>query len=237
MSILIFIVKTLWFLDNAKSDLTEIIEYKTWKTEWTQERANNHKQLDMYACAIYNKFGFIPKITLEWHETIDDIDWSIQLTGNVKRFEVTKTLEDMQKISDEVNKTWNEILSAYENWKLSKENKIDLTQFYEYAEISKSIEELTQKQKELKENLKLPDEWIKLEWIWSFYYTTKKIKEETPKELTDNLKQTETEINEWILDNLPKELTEKKEAQQKAIKEFEEKAKIVSETKIINFRK
>ena len=82
-------------LDKFRPKPIAFRETKTGVNKWTQHRANGHKQLDHYASLIYLKHKKLPtEIHLDWAETRDD-DGDVTLTGNLKTFEVKKTLSDV----------------------------------------------------------------------------------------------------------------------------------------------
>jgi len=61
-------VKVLGFLDQMKDN--SIIEYKTGKEPWTQERVDTHGQLALYTLLYFEEFQEMPKkVMLIWNET------------------------------------------------------------------------------------------------------------------------------------------------------------------------
>lgn len=181
-------VPCLWFIDSGKSDLSEIIEYKTSVNPWTQEMANNHLQLWMYATMIQDQYWIIPKCSLIWHETIENTDWNIVETWLMKRYDVTISQEMIEKTKEIIKNTWREISEAYENWKKAQQ---DIVLLNEYAEIAKEIKKLTERQEEIKEALNIPEQWIYIEWLGTFYWTERK-----KYKYSDNITKKEKEIKE-----------------------------------------
>ena len=166
-------VPCLGYLDGASLDYKFVIEYKTGKTPWDQERVNNHKQLWLYGAMIKKLYGFYPKMKLIWHETRNDEQGNIELTGKVEKFDFEMTEEIDKQIKAEATKAWEEIKNAWEDYQNKSEENIDTTLHEEYAEIARQIKELTERQAELKEKLEVPDTGLKLEF-GNFYYTTRK---------------------------------------------------------------
>lgn len=91
----------LMFSDSCNRDFSEVYEYKTGKEAWTQQRVDDHEQLDFYAMLYYIASGhtIIPKFTLYWIETTDVIlpngDTSVRYTGHIEEFEREFTEKDI----------------------------------------------------------------------------------------------------------------------------------------------
>lgn len=88
-------------------------EYKTGTTIWTPGKAQKHRQLDHYAALIWLEHKKLPPtIHLDWAQT--EI-WNdrVVLTGQVRTFEVKKTLADVLKYLAETAKVAREIDAVY----------------------------------------------------------------------------------------------------------------------------
>ena len=178
----VYTICCLWFLDNAKADLSVFREFKTWKKPWTQERADNHWQLYFYALLIESVTGKIPeKAYLDWIVTEDDEDWIVRPTGDIVTFEVKIKPEKVKELKDSLPWIFNDMQKAYEKWLQDAENRIEVNEsiFEEYARLEAEKKELEEKMKEKKEEIdkELKSKNLdshKIKWVWSFYYTSKK---------------------------------------------------------------
>ena len=102
-------VPCLWYIDTCNEDFRYYIEYKTWKTKWTQGRVNKHDQLLMYAAMIHELHWIIPTCSLVWIETRnDDIYW-IHMTGKVESFDRSFTLEGIETFKNKLPKIWKDM--------------------------------------------------------------------------------------------------------------------------------
>lgn len=172
----------LWFLDNAKKDLTEFREFKTWKKPWTQERADNHWQIIFYAILIEAETGKLPeKAYLDWIVTEDDEDWIIKPIGEIKTFEIKIDKGKVEKMKKDLPKIFEDMQKLYEKWLEDAEKNIEMeTEIFEkYAELEAEKKELEEKIKFLKTEIdkKLKEKNLdsfKIDWIWNFYYTQRK---------------------------------------------------------------
>ncbi len=113
--------------DFMDSETKDIIEIKTGKTKWTQEKAEKHLQLLWYATAIYIEHGVIPKVKLTWVETEHvevEIDGQmvkeVRPTGHIETFEVTYTLSDILNTMSLMGKTAKEIAIAWASHETDK---------------------------------------------------------------------------------------------------------------------
>ncbi len=86
-------------LDNETKDFRE---FKTGKTKWTQDKAQNHLQMHWYATVIYLKYGIIPRASLVWIETeTTEVELNgqsvknVQPTGKIEEFSVVFTMTDI----------------------------------------------------------------------------------------------------------------------------------------------
>lgn len=178
----VYSICCLWYLDNSKPDLSAFREFKTWKKEWTQERANEHWQLYFYSLLIEAETGKLPeKCYLDWIVTEDDEEWIIKPTWEIKTFEVLIDKKKVEKMKKSLPKIFNDMQKAYEKWLEDNENKLEINEdiFEDYANLIKEKEELEEKIKKAKEKV---DEELKnknldshkIEWVWNFYYQVKK---------------------------------------------------------------
>ncbi len=181
------------YLDSAKKDLSEFLEYKTWKTPWTQERVNNHWQLYVYAIMIAVLTGKLPKAKLLWIQTEDDwIGW-IRATGKVEEFDVNFDPVAIEDWKHKIIRAWEEIKKAHEAWENG--DILDILDVIEYQEIQKQIDELVAKQTELKVKIKadLEKSWMPTyKSDFGMFYFTKKDTYEYP----ENIKNAEALIKE-----------------------------------------
>lgn len=172
----------LWFLDNAKKDLTEFREFKTGKTPWTQERAEEHGQITFYAILIEAETGKLPeKVYLDWIITEEDEEWIIKPTGEIKTFEVKIDKEKVEKMKKDLPKIFDDMQKLYEKWleDAEKNIEIDTDIFEKYALLEAEKKELEEKIKFLKTEIdkKLKEKNIdsfKIDGIWNFYYIQRK---------------------------------------------------------------
>lgn len=96
-------------LDGFQEETLEIGEYKTGRN-WTQERADSHRQLDFYAMLVWKKYGKLPgKITLHWIPTRLNEAGQPELTGEIQHFETARTLQQVLQIAADAKKAWGSI--------------------------------------------------------------------------------------------------------------------------------
>lgn len=94
------------FLDNFDLDNRAFSEFKTGK-KWTQDKANNHGQIDMYTAMIYLKYGIKPEdlnISLIWLPTEEQQDFRTDFVKDMKPviFPVKKTMRDILSFMAEI---------------------------------------------------------------------------------------------------------------------------------------
>lgn len=87
------------FMDSYHPHDT-LYEYKTGKPPWTQKRADEHGQIDMYLLIIYLSLGVRPEeidCSLIWLPTQENSDFSISLVdrNDVKIFKTQRTMQDI----------------------------------------------------------------------------------------------------------------------------------------------
>lgn len=141
-----------------------IHEYKTGKYDkktgdpaWTQEKVDEHGQLDIYALAEYKLTGIIPDATLYWIETQDEEGTSgkrrrIQATGKLHTFYRQVTLAEVEKMEQDIIQTAKDISEFHTNWGLCPD--IDITKVKRVEQCRKMKDEWEQKYKEAIEDLK-----------------------------------------------------------------------------------
>lgn len=107
----------LGFADGVSKDFTNLYEFKTGKTKWTQSRVEKSTQLTDYAMMIHTYTGKIPDISLFWMETQDTLS-GIAFTGKVTKFTTKRTKahinerkEEITGVAAEISKAYNEFLS------------------------------------------------------------------------------------------------------------------------------
>lgn len=94
------------FLDNFDLEAKCFSEFKTGK-KWTQDKANKHRQIDMYAAMIYLKYGIKPEdlnIKLIWLPTEEKQDFRTDFVKDMKPviFPIKKTMRDILSFMAEV---------------------------------------------------------------------------------------------------------------------------------------
>ena len=142
------------YKDTAKDGAFR--EYKTGTKEWTQERVNNHEQLLMYALIDYLNTGEVPTVHLDWLPVEEHGDGSVSFTGELYTFERDISEEEVLAYIDEVKDVINAI-RAYE-----PDDEVDLIElepekaglFNQYMQLDKEIDQLEEKQDEVKEKVK-----------------------------------------------------------------------------------
>ena len=172
----------LGFIDNSKTDLTEFREFKTWKKEWNQDRAESHWQIYFYAILIEAETGKLPeKCYLDWIVTQEDEEGLIKPTWEIKTFEVKIDKKKVEKMKKDLPKIFDDMQKLYEKWLEDNEKNIEIETdiFEEYAELEAEKKTLEEKLRVLKweidEKLKEKNlDNFKLEWVWNFYYTQRK---------------------------------------------------------------
>lgn len=112
------------YLDSCKSDLTEFYEYKTSQVPWTQDKVDEHKQLDFYALALYIKSGraIIPCCTLINIET-EQTEQGLKYNGVIHKFERTFTENELLAFETELIKAIDEI-DAFEYLELELDDEV-----------------------------------------------------------------------------------------------------------------
>jgi len=186
----------LWYADNTTADWKKLKEFKTGKTPWTQEKVDNHGQLDFYCLMTYLEKGYFPEdVELTWFETKDDSEGGITVTGKIKTFkyDVEKNKERILARKEKLPKIFKDIMQAQLDWQWSEEKQeIDENLFKKLWEVEKEKSRLDDISKEIKsqieEDMKKKNitDW-KIEWVWSVGYTIRK-----SYEYNDEVKQAES---------------------------------------------
>ena len=107
-------IECIGFLDNFDLEAKCFSEFKTGK-KWTQEKADKHGQIDMYAAMIYLKYGIKPedlKISLIWLPTEEQQDFRTDFVKDMKPviFSVKKTLKEVLMFMAEIQVIHKEML-------------------------------------------------------------------------------------------------------------------------------
>lgn len=217
-------VCVIWYTDNTNKSLKALNEFKTWKTPWTQERVDNHGQLDLYCLLIHELKGYYPDIIkLYWLPTTENEKWDVITTWEIQVFEYKLNDEKIKRIEAMKNgwiqKIFMDIQEAQRIWEDQKfnENKEWLTieqEIVELNDIVTTIKELKIREEELKEKIsadmiKNSVEKLEAEWIWSAYFTERK-SYEYPREIKmkeDELKKEKKEFEKTATPTITKSLT------------------------------
>lgn len=114
LSVKIGKIQCIGFLDNFDLDNCAFSEFKTGK-KWTQDKANKHGQLDMYAAMIYLKYGIKPedlRISLIWLPTEEQQDFRTDFVKDMKPiiFPIKKTMRDILTFMAEVQVIHKEMI-------------------------------------------------------------------------------------------------------------------------------
>ena len=114
---------TLSFLDRYCYETNTIIEFKTGKVPWTQEKVEKDQQTLFYSWCVERNFGVIPNVELWYMETMDSktSDFGIEFTGNVFDFKNKFTDFDIELFEVNLENTVREISKAYKQF-LNGEN-------------------------------------------------------------------------------------------------------------------
>ncbi len=104
---------------------TALLEYKTGKPKWTQQRADSHGQIDMYLLMIYIKYAVKPEDILTkliWLPTQENGDFSVSLVDDTKCyiFETNRTTLDIIRFGERIHTRINEM----ESYALAQESNV-----------------------------------------------------------------------------------------------------------------
>lgn len=113
LSVTIGKIPCVGFLDNFDLDAKCFSEFKTGK-KWTQDKANKHGQIDMYAAMIYLKYNIRPedlRISLIWLPTEEQQDFRTDFVKDMKPviFPIKKTMRDILSFMAEIQVTHKEM--------------------------------------------------------------------------------------------------------------------------------
>jgi len=212
-------VYLIWFADNWTDDWKKIKEFKTWKTAWTQKKVDEHWQLDFYCLMTYLTKWYLPEdVELTWFETKDDWNWWITVTWKIKtfKFDVEKHKDRILSWIDKIPKIFLDIQKEQLAWQEQKKwetaENIEVSKIEKLADLSKTIKELQEQEKELKKEVEeeLKNNWLEkfaLDGVWTAYFTKRKTYK-----YPDYIKELETTYKE-----------KKKEYEKSDEAEFEEK--------------
>ena len=124
----------------------EIYEWKTGKTPWTQEKAEEHGQLYFEYMAM-QEAGLNPSDTayLVWIETRNNESGEIELTGRTETFKVKIDKKQLDHWKKQMKETRKNIEEAFEQWlEWFEDERVN-----QYVELQKQIDELQEQQKQL----------------------------------------------------------------------------------------
>mgnify|MGYP005857486429 CR=1 FL=1 len=126
------------FIDSGMADYSEFFEYKTGKIPWTNEKVEDHEQLDFYALCYYIASGqkTIPSCKLIWIETQEEEDGLLTFTGNVETFSRNFTKDDMVKMMAKIITVKKEI----DEWEYT-ELELDDKKVDRYIQLKKILED------------------------------------------------------------------------------------------------
>ena len=99
--------------DTGKIVTIQLGEYKTGRS-WTQERADQHEQIDFYDLVFWKKYGVIPQNVIHWIPTFKEPGTGrILPTGEFVDFPTLRTDDQLIKFGAKLMMVWNEIGIAY----------------------------------------------------------------------------------------------------------------------------
>lgn len=214
----------LGFIDNSAETgkIDAFREFKTGKTPWTQERADDHWQLYFYAVMLEEETGHIPKTAyLDWIVTENDENGNIVPTGEIKTFEVQIDPERVKKLRIKIPGYLKAMNEEYEKWLDSQEWQFSLetSKMEEYAELDRQKKEIDLKQKALKKEIdadmqKNKVDTFKLENAGTFYYQQNR-KWDYPKKIKNKEAEIQDEMKEKLkeVEEMKVEFEEKNEPQ------------------------
>ena len=91
-----------------------VIDHKTGSKEWTQKRADDHRQLDMYLFMLYLLYQVDPEqieCAIEWVPTKENNDFTVSIVEPVKvhRFNTKRTRVDILNFGAYIKKVYKEM--------------------------------------------------------------------------------------------------------------------------------
>jgi len=105
-------IPLLCYLDGFSKKDYEVMEFKTGKL--SSEKSWREQQL-FYALALYMKHKKLPnKTTLYWAKTLFNENDQLVLTGDVKKYDIKITMNDVIQFSDDLVKTYRDIVKVCE---------------------------------------------------------------------------------------------------------------------------
>lgn len=87
-------VELLAKLDGWDEKSFTLGEYKSGR-KWTQKMVDDSGQITFYALVLYLIYGKIPNLVLHWAKTCDDENGELVLTGDIKTFNTTRSLQQL----------------------------------------------------------------------------------------------------------------------------------------------
>lgn len=110
MAVIFNKMKLIGYIDTYDPATHNFREYKTGKKPWTQDRANEHGQLKMYALMLYVSHKVTPDkytIFLDYIPTKENGDFSVDFVKPIKvhSFQVHLTMQDILRFAARINET------------------------------------------------------------------------------------------------------------------------------------
>lgn len=137
------------YFDTSNRTFDLVIDYKTGGKPWDQERAENHKQLHLYALMVKERHSVTPRVGIEWAETTTDLKANlVQLTGRVEKFYYRPTPAQLDQARAWIDETAHDISRHYEAW-IGKD--FDAYIFDQYAEVQAQLAHYKALEKRLKD--------------------------------------------------------------------------------------
>jgi len=102
-------VPLLGYIDKLNTKEKILIDIKTSKNPFSQQKADELEELTLYQLLIAEKLKFVPLRTyIVWLETADDGS-GLYLTGKTKLIETKRTKEQLEYARNEIAEVWEEI--------------------------------------------------------------------------------------------------------------------------------
>lgn len=107
------------FIDSY-NEHTDLMEYKTGKKAWTQKRADDHGQIDMYLLMLNIMHKVKPHdiyCRIVWIPTQENGDFSISMINpdKVHVFETHRSMADILRFGMRINETYNKMVEYCKN--------------------------------------------------------------------------------------------------------------------------
>lgn len=103
----------LGYIDSWDPETNTILEYKTGRVAWSQDKANAHLQTLLYALITYQQTHVIPKVKIIWLPTKLVHDEIVFTGGKYQTFPVKITLPKLMDALAQAKKTALEIHTFY----------------------------------------------------------------------------------------------------------------------------